>query len=121
MVHGATPTSISPEVGRVVKITACTLGTGYATARFYTGDPGGTLTLSPEEEVKVFIGKQSMWRVGDYVLVVPVELNVLVWWAVAGVDNFSLYKDPLSDGSTLASVQDDPDPDEYCSDTVTVP
>lgn len=109
------------RIGRVVQITKCTLGTGYATGKFCTGDPGGTLTLETTPDVKVFIGINSWWRVGDYVLVVPVAVPSLVWWAVAGVHDSVLYKDPATDGSVLASPQDNPAADVYCSDSVTVP
>lgn len=107
--------------GRIVKITGCTKGTGYATAQFCKGDPGGTLTPDTGLTVKVFIGINSFWRKDDYVIVLPVACPSVHWVAVASVTQSTLYKDPATDGSSLATTQDTPLPDSYCTDSVVVP
>lgn len=113
-------------MGRLARITGCTLATGYATIQFLTGDPGGTLTLDTTLTVKAFIGKNSWWRKDDDVIVVPVACPNVTWCVVGGITNSTLYRKPGDvaqggDGSTLANPQDTPSAESYCTETVVVP
>ncbi len=61
------------------------------------------------------------YRVDDLVLVERVAAPDYSWEVVKPVIGSTLYKDPATDGSTLAPVQDSPAVDSYCTDTVVVP
>lgn len=117
--HGRHPQPF--QAGRWARITGCTLSTGYATIQFCNGDPGGTLTPDTSITVKCFIGINSWWRSGDDVFVVPGMSPNLSWVAVAGKYGPKFWANPGTDGSTLASPQDNPAAESYCTQSVTVP
>lgn len=99
----------------LVKITKCA-PQGYAEANILTGDPGGVLSPTTET-IPVFVGLESWWRVGDEVWVVPGAMKNARWVAVCGRYGPYFWK-PIQSGEE-APGQDEPDPDDYCTDTVT--
>lgn len=105
-------------VPRYAKVTKCTLGTGFGEIQFCTGNRD---SLVADTSVTVKCGMSRLCRVDDLVIVDAIAANDYAWEVVAIVGLWVLYKDPATDGSTLASVQDNPAVAAYCTDSVVVP
>lgn len=119
----ARPAVVQPDVrtaagvfaGRFARIVQCDLGTGLAKIRLYRGVlPSGS--GSGLDSITVLCQVSRDFRVGDDVLVIPVDAGGVKWAAIRTMRGWMYYEGP--EAAELAPVQDNPALDSYCTDTV---
>lgn len=114
---GRTPTYHVP-MARYAKVTKCMESTGFGEIQFCTGNRNA---LVADTSLTVKCGMDKFYQVNDLVKVIPFASPGITWEVVGLVVGGQLFKDPATDGSTLASPQDNPAAVSKCTDTVTVP
>lgn len=114
---GRGPRELLP-IGRYAKVITCADATQVGTIQFCTGNRNA---LVVDTSVTVKCGMDPFPQANDFIVVMRVAAPDIQWEYVRMVTGARMFKDPATDGSVLASQQDNPAVDVRCTDTVTIP